>query len=75
MISPISENDSNKQNMIEPIMDKHKATALAHIHFLQPQLIDTNNDSVTLSNRARARLLRNQGSSRTGDCQYYEPER
>jgi hypothetical protein len=25
--------------MIEPIMDKHKATALAHIHFLQPQLI------------------------------------
>jgi len=56
-------------------MDKHKATALAHIHFLQPQLIDTNNDSVTLSNRARARLLRNQGSSRTGDCQYYEPER
>ena len=61
MISPISKNDSNKQNMIEPIMDKHKATALAHIHFLQPQLIDTKNDSVTLSNRAR--LLRNQGSS------------
>ncbi len=63
MIYPISENDSNKQNMIEQIMDKHKATSLAHIHFLQPQPIDTKNDSVTLSNRARARLLRNQGSS------------
>ncbi|MGO9377015.1 MAG: hypothetical protein ACLP29_00520 [Dissulfurispiraceae bacterium] len=62
MISIISGNEPQKDYTMEQAVAKHSVTAHAQMQVPQPP-IETKEEDITLSNRAKAKLLKEQGWS------------